>query len=247
MTDEVITSAAPETTTTAPVTTTETTAPAEVVASTTAEPVAEEIKKTPWFQTRIDHLTREKHEARREADDLRRQLTERASAPNETQNLGSQIDPVSIQRMADERANQIVKEQNFNQACNRVYDSGKKELGADFDAAIQNFNMLGGLSSHPALVEAATLLPEGHKILHHLGTNLEEAARIISLPPMQMALAISDIQSKVRTSNISSAPAPIKPLGSSGSTSTVQGPDDNGNFANQEAYKAWRAKNFKRA
>jgi hypothetical protein len=245
MTEEVEVQTAPPAASAAPENPSE--APAEATAAPTAHQptaAAEEPKKTPWFQTRIDHLTKEKWEAKREAEELRRQLSQRAS---EAQPNGAPaIDQESLQRMAREQAAQMLKEQTFNDACNRVYESGKKEIGSEFDAAIQNFNMLGGLSAHPDLVEVATAIPDGHKVLHHLGTNLDEAARIINLPPIQKALAIAELSGKLKNKPISAAPAPIKPISSVGSPAS-SGPDDNGNFQSQDAFRKWREQSRKKA
>lgn len=237
--------------------TTETVAAVETPATeavTTETPVTTEVKteepkKAPWFQTRIDHITKEKYEekrARESAEARIRELEAQLSGGSTTQTHAQPIDPASIHRLAAEQAQEIVRQQNFNQSCNRVYESGKKELGPEFDTAIQNFNMLGGLAAHPALVEVATTLPDGHKVLHHLGTNLDEASRILSLPPMQMALEVARISNEVKRAKVSNAPPPIKPI--NGSTGTaVAGPDENGDFPDQASFRRWREQQRKKA
>jgi hypothetical protein len=71
--------------------------------------------------------------------------------------------------------------------------------------------MLGGLT--PALLEAVTQLPDAHKVLHQLGQNMDEAARILSLPPVPMAVALARLsQSPAKAKPVSNAPPPIKPI-----------------------------------
>ena len=163
--------------------------------------------------------------------------TQAATAPAATN--------ASADDLVNERASQLLKQREFNQRCNDVYNAGKTEIGADFQKAIDNFNVFGGLGKYPALVDAVTLLPEGHKVLAHLGGNLDEAGRILALPPIQQAIELTKISAQVRSSPVSHAPAPIVPLGG-GSPNPDARPDDNGEFKTQEDFKAWRAKQFKK-
>lgn len=111
----------------------------------------------------------------------------------------------------------MVAEQRFAEQCNQVYSKGKTEF-QDFDVAIANLQMVG-ISRD--FLELATSSDAGAKLLHHLGTDLDEAARIASLPPVQMAREMTRLEFKLSQPTapkpVSNAPAPITPLGSSAS------------------------------
>lgn len=165
-------------------------------------------KHKPWFQERIDQLTREKYDARREADAAIAKLDEfqRGIQPE-----GDKTVPQSeIDRIASQRAEELVKAKDFNAKCDAIYSSGKDDF-PDFDDKISNFRMLGGLPQ--PFLEAVTDLPDAQKVLYHLGDNLDDAARILNLPPMRMALELAKLsQAPVKAKPVSNAPPPIRPI-----------------------------------
>ncbi len=77
--------------------------------------------------------------------------------------------------------------------------------------------------------ELATTSDVSAKLLHHLGTDLDEAARIAALPPLQMARAITKLEielGKPQTKPVSKAPAPITPIdGAKGSSKSLDDPN----------------------
>ena len=179
----------------------------------------QEPKRTPWFQTRIDELTRARHQAQREAETLRQQLAiyqqpgyQPEQAPQEQQRTQS---PVDIDSLATQRAQQLLAEQRFAEQCNKVYSDGKAAF-PDFDQAVANLQMLG---VNRDFLELATSSDAGAKLLHHLGTDLDETARLLTLPPVQMARELTRLEIKLAQPAppppVSKAPAPITPLGSS--------------------------------
>jgi hypothetical protein len=193
--------------------------PAEPEGEKTEPEPDEKPKQTPWFQKRIDDLTREKYEARREAEALREyvsRLSQQQPAPQEGEQPRAQQpvgDPVEIAKQQI-RQEQAVAE--FNRTCNDIYDVGTKEF-SDFGKAIDNFRMLGGLP--PALIEAAVEAGDPHKVLYQLGNNPDEAARVLALPPARMGAALAKIVAKAPAPTpkaVSAAPAPIKPVAGAG-------------------------------
>jgi hypothetical protein len=118
-------------------------------------------------------------------------------------------DPVAIAR-------QMVEQQRFDDACNQIYEKGAADF-TDFDQALANFRLLGGLPS--TLIEAARETDAPHAVLYDLGKNPEEAARILSLPPIRMAAAVAKMAAKTVTPpapRVSKAPEPVKPVGGPG-------------------------------
>lgn len=177
-------------------------------------------KREPWFQKRIGELTREKYEARRAADQAAQEAAElRRQIASGQQSEHQEQQPTDVKALARQEAQKMVAEERFNDACNKVYDAGAAEF-PDFDNAVKNLQMVG---SSREFLDLVTSTDAGHKLLHHLGSDLDEAARILALPPIQMARELTKLEMKLSapvTKPVSKAPAPIKPIGSGGSTSS---------------------------
>lgn len=223
-------------------------------------------KKPPWFQTRIDQLTREKWEERRAREALEeenRQLRAKGGAPAAPAGGGEPAAAAAPAAPAvptvpgvhadpndpavQQAAARIIAEQDFNKRCNEVYNAGLTDKDTpDFQAAVKNFDMLGGLGQHRQLVEAVTQLEGGHKILHHLGTHLEDAMRITAMPPIQMGMELIKLAGSLKAAPKVSAAAPPPATVNGGAPAAEPKPDANGEFKSQEEYRAWRKKQFKR-
>lgn len=180
----------------------------------------EKAKKEPWFQKRIGELTREKYEARRAADEARQQADQYrqylAQLQQGQQTEQSNQPPVDLDSLASQRAAQMLAEQRFNESCNKVYATGKSEF-PDFDQAVANLQMVG---VNRDFLELATSSDASAKLIHHLGTDLDEAARILALPPVQMARELTKLEFKLNQppppKPVSKAPPPISPVGVAG-------------------------------
>ncbi|WP_336816842.1 hypothetical protein [Burkholderia gladioli] len=179
-----------------------------------AAPEAPAAPKNDWVQRRIDQLTREKHDAirRAEAAEARGRQPDggqpAASAP--AGSASSNLTPDQIR----EEARRLVEQDKFNDACNRVFDAGKAEFGAAWDSSLRTFQLLGGASQE--FLEAVTAMDGGHKVLQHLGQNPDVAERVLSLPPLRMALELARLETTVgqaKAPPVSQAPAPINPVG----------------------------------
>lgn len=213
--------------------------PAEVSTEPGAEQTAEVVEQTQqdkpkndWVQRRIDQLTREKHEEKRQREALEAQLRT-YQQPGEQ---GKPQTPTDIDAAVEAR----LKQREFDSACNKIFDAGKTEYAADWDSSLKTFQMLGGAT--PEFLEAVTSMDNGHKVLHYLGQNPEEAEKLLSLPPLRMALKLASLEGKVsavKPPPTSKAPAPINPIG--GKSAPVE-PDE---FGSTSEYIAWRKKNRK--
>lgn len=204
----------------------------------------EQDAKTPkWVQRRIDQLTREKYEERRQREALEATLASMRTAgteSTETSSVQSQPTQAEIDARVQQAAREQLKVQQFNDACNRAYEAGKKEF-KDFDDSLRNFGMLGGLPQE--FLEIASTMPDGHKVLYALGKNPEEASRVLSLPPLQMAMELARVSDKVTkqpTKAVSGAPAPIQPV--DGTAKGSSEPPENIND-----WMRWRNENRRKA
>ena len=185
----------------------------------TQETPEDKAKKEPWFQKRIGELTREKYEARRAAEDAQKEAEQyRQYVAQIQQGDQAQQPGVDVRTLAQQEAARMVAEQRFNESCNKVYAEGAKEF-PNFDAAVRNLQMVG---VNRDFLELATTSDAGAKLINYLGTDLDEAARITSLPPVQMARELTKLEMKLSqpvAKPVSKAPAPISPIAGGGVTS----------------------------
>jgi hypothetical protein len=72
---------------------------------------------------------------------------------------------------------------------------------------------------------AAIETGEGARIIHDLGGNLDEAARIMAMSPMRMAVELTKLSMR-QAAPTTSAPRPIRPVGNNRSHNAGINPDD---------------------
>lgn len=201
-------------------------------------------KQTPWFQRRIDELIFRSNEAQQRAQRLEAELDgirKAATTPPPSEDPAAAkpaLSEADVDRRANEKAQQIAEgiaaKREFDNACNGVFEKGTKDY-ADFDSALSNFRLLGGLP--PTLVEAAIESGEAPKVLYELGKNPDEAARILQMSPTRMAVAVAKLAAKQPppppAPPVSKAPSPIKPL--AGAARVETDPDQ----MSTEEWMAW--------
>jgi hypothetical protein len=193
----------------------------------TPEAQEDKVKKEPWFQKRIGELTREKYGYRSEAEQARaeaqqlREMLSRVQA-GETQQPNEELVPKTL---VQQEAARLLQERSFNESCNKVYAQGKTEF-PDFDSALGNLQMVGVSRE---FLEFTAASDAGAKLIHHLGGDLDEAARISRLPPVLMARELTRLEMKLSqpvVKPVSKAPAPITPVGgTSASTKDLSDPN----------------------
>lgn len=185
----------------------------------TPEQAEEKAKKEPWFQKRIGELTREKYEAKRAAETAAQEAQKMRDYVAQIQQGNQPDGELDVESYVSKKAAEMVAERSFNEACNKVYETGKAEF-PDFDRAVANLQMVG---VNRDFLEIVSSSDAGHKVLNHLGADLDEAARIAALPPLQMARELTRLEYKLnqpQAKPVSKAPAPIKPIGAGGSPAT---------------------------
>ncbi len=246
-------------------------APVSAEGTPAAEGAAAPVPKpqAPWFQKRIDALTAEKHEARRQAEAAQKQAeallqqlsdmragtppaappvapaAEVLGAPPAVQPVSAQkpIVPMSeteIEARAQKRAEEISRVNAFNKACNDIAEAGKSEFN-DFDDALKNFSMLGGIPT--PMLETLTEMPNAHKVLRAIGKDPELAEKVLKMTPMKMAMELARIESGLEKpampKPVSTAPKPIIPIDSG-----ARGEEDPEKMSTAQ-WIQWREKNKK--
>ena len=133
-----------------------------------------EPKKTPWFQRRIDELTREKYEARRQVEayaDALRKIQQPAGQEHATNTAppAGYVPAAEVHRAAAE----MVSRADFNRVCDDIADIGSKL--PDFPSAVGNLTALGvdTQNANDPFMQAVTALDkaEAARVFHELGSN----------------------------------------------------------------------------
>lgn len=206
------------------------------------------------FTKRINELTREKWEARRQAEAMQQELQalrqefERLRQPPPP---NPQEDPEAyVAHLAREEARRLLESERSqwtqHQEQQRIQSLAAKYAEREQAYAAQHPDYLESVEQFVAVVgqnrELAEVLMEsehGPQVAHYLGKNLDEAARIASLPPHLAAAQIARIEAKVaapRQQKTTQAPNPPPVLGGS---AVVQKDPAKMSYAD---YKKWREK-----
>lgn len=181
-------------------------------------------------KTRIDRLNRERYEAIRQRDEYAAMLQQlqRQQPPPGTPPTNA-ADPYEQGRaQGHNEAQERAVAERFNAACNDLFRRGQDEYG-DMPDAVAALNAVG-YGARPDALAALTQLPDGHRVYRELASDLDNAARILQLPPMAMALELARM-SRGQNDNlpqpandngaraaplpppVSRAPAPLRPVG----------------------------------
>lgn len=188
---------------------------------------AAEPAKTPWYERRIGVLTAQKREAEDERQRLLRENEMlRAAQPQQTQTqTNGTVQPLPAQEINQRirtEAERIATARQFDRDCDQIFDAGAAEY-KDFADRTGNFAKIGGIQQTPqgpsmapgyvSMIEAAQQTGIAHKVLYELGGNMDEAARIMGLPPVRQAVEITKLAQKISSPPVvSKAPAPITPI-----------------------------------
>jgi len=227
-------------------------------------PAPEPPKVPAWQTRRIDEITKARREAERRAEseaERARVAEERLALLSATLKPGEgesaapaqqTYSPEALQEAIAAQAELIAEQkltaQQFNSACNGIFDAGTKEFGAkEFPTVVGNLRQLvtgdpKAEQRYSAMLEAVTTVDNGHRVIKALSDDLDEASRILDLPPVKMAVEIAKLGLKVNAPKpTSSAPPPPKPVRGSAAATTQQDPEK----MTMQEYAAWRAEQRK--
>jgi hypothetical protein len=187
----------------------------------------EKVKKTPWYQSRLNEMATQKNEAIARAAAYEAQLA----------NLASGKPAVATPEVIRAEAAKLVSEEKYNAKCNEVFQAGTAKH-ADYGVALGNFQQIGGAPRE--MLEIVTDLPNGADILYHLANNLDDAYELTRLPPHKMALEMGRLSEKLGKAPapkpVSNAPAPLKTVNGRG-TVDAEPPE-----TDVDAWRAWDRK-----
>jgi len=203
-------------------------APKEVEAKE-AEKEHDESSLPEGVKKRIDKVTRQKYEAiaesnrlKAEIEQLRAQIAPKQEAPDISQfeTLDDYVEAVAEYKLNQKTQTAQSQQAQQTQAQAIAQDWVAKvdkvrSVAPDFDAV---FNNVASIEFAPMALEAVAQHPKGAEIAYMLGKDVGEAYRIAALPPSQQLMAIGEIAAKTNVPKpkaVSTAPAPVKPVGSS--------------------------------
>jgi hypothetical protein len=196
----------------------------EQEAAPAAEGEAEEPKREPWFTKRIGILTAERQSERQAKEQLAREnealkallngkmpATETPAEP--VRETAAPVAQSDFDKAVAARAAAIAAQATFDAQCNTVASKGAEAFPGKFDAAVANLNA-AGVMTNPFL-EAAFSTDAPEQVLFKLGNEPEEAMRLASMSPTQMAVTMDRMAREltVKTpAKTSDAPNPITPV-----------------------------------
>lgn len=133
--------------------------------------------------------------------------------------LGIDSPTEAAQKTEDPReiAKQYVEAEKFLNRSNEVYSAGKKAF-ENFDQKIANLRAVSDPADFRNLMEAVVDYDAAPALVNYLGSHLDEAEDIATLPVRQQARELARIEARLAAvPKVSNAPPPIKPIGTRGS------------------------------
>lgn len=212
-------------------------------AETSATETPEEPKKANKVQERINQLTREKYEERQKNAELEARLAKleasNSQAPEpeiiapkeEDYDDYSQFQMAQAKFVADTAANaaynriaaenQTRQQKDAESIRQQELQSKKEAFEKNVNSKRANFQDFENVAyGHEFmdldLAEQIFEMDKGPEVAYHLGSHLDDAARIYALPPVQRARELTKLEfalQAITPKKVSSAPDPITPLG----------------------------------
>lgn len=178
----------------------------ETVAGTEQE--SEESKRLKNIERRIGRLTREKHEARAEANFYREQATRQTQQHQEHEKLPLTSDDLE-QALAEFQEKQQAKQKadRIQSKLNEVIDSD-----AEFAEALDSSDVIFPPEHLQVLQDMVDEGSNGLEVFKYIAKNQDEAERLSKLSPTALARELGRLETKVlalKKPQTSNAPKPI--------------------------------------
>lgn len=181
-------------------------APVEVAATETPAEPEPKAERKDWRETRIGQLTREMHEAKREAELYKHRLS--AIEAGATDKPAEGFVP---ETEVDRRAAAMLAQQEYAARTASVIHAGDKEF-KDFTercATVAGFGLAP--AQKPEFMQTIAELPDGHKVIAHLADNADLAMQLAQAPAHRMAVRLAAIAADLsKPPPVSKAPPPLE-------------------------------------
>lgn len=173
-------------------------------------------RRNAGVQNRINELTRDKHEALREAAYWREKAQEAAKVDLDEMPYDDQI--AAKVRITERQERAEAAQRTATQAVDRQFaelENVAREKWADYDAVTRS-------PSVPITDAMAELIKDseyGPDVAYHLGKNPNEAARLAQMSDKQLAREMGRLEARLTTPRPvpKVAPAPVSPVGGNAS------------------------------
>lgn len=179
---------------------------------------AEPPKSEDWRDRRIAQLT-----AR-----LREEQAKNAQTKTETK---VETPPGLTEADVERRAAELAATQTFNRMCNDAAQAGRQAY-PDFDSKVNELRRLvdvndpASVAAYNSMLAAAIETGEAPRLLHELGSDLNEASRILALPALKMGVELTRLALGGAALGGTRAPKPITPVRATGAPHTAIDPTD---------------------
>ena len=190
-------------------------APAVIEPPAPAKPVKKE-----WQVERIAELTAKLHAAKADLTSLQSAKPAGEAGPSESE----------IERMVEQRASAKASQDAFTKACMDTAELGRQKF-PDFGEKVNLLKQLNDENDpvrnakYAQFIAAAIETGEGAKVIHTLGGDLDEAARIMGMSPTRIGVELTKL-ALANDELPSTAPKPITPLGSKSASFAHADPSD---------------------
>ncbi len=183
--------------------------------------------KQDWRDRRIAKLTAQLAQSRQQG-----------ARPAEASPAAAPLDPTAdFETRVAQAAQAQAAAMEFNRQCDAVAERGRSQYGkAEFNSSVNNIveNFVdktdrASVANYQNFLAAALETGEAEKIIFALGSNpndLDEAERILSLPPLKMAVELTKLAQREEAAPVTAAPRPIRPVKDIASATSTISPSD---------------------
>lgn len=181
-------------------------------------PVVEDRNTPDWRDRRIAKLTAQLREA---------QAKPAAGAPLQP----APVDDAALDRRVQTAAQELSAQREFDRLCNDAANAGRTAF-PDFDGKLKEVLRLvdpadsASIAQYNTLLAAALETGKAHEVLYALGGDLNEASRVMGLPPLKMAMELARMTADSGGKEPSKLGKPPTPVGQRGAQHTEIDPRD---------------------
>lgn len=173
--------------------------------SSAAAPAPEPKPQTDWKDRRIAQLT-----ARLKEFQESKAKTGEVPTPDPLEDFNKRVDEAAARR---------VEEREFSARCNAVIAKGQEQFGKDeFDARLGQLKNIVDQTDPAAIAAYETFIKAGletgnlDRIIYDLAADPNETVKVLSMPPMKMAVELARRASMPEAGEVSKTPKPIRPV-----------------------------------
>lgn len=140
------------------------------------------------------------------------------------------LSEADVERRAEERARAIAAETRFAADIQQTVEAGKTAF-EDWEPQMTQLAQIVDQTSpvstaaYTSMIQAAMVTGAAPQVLYSLSKDLNEAQRIMDLPPVQMGVELTKLALKP-PSEVSGTPKPIRPVGGTNASRSEIRPDD---------------------